>query len=52
MSSVLKEASDLGLTRIEISYIADSPEAVKQIFSNSFLEDVKLDIKTLEQCIN
>ena len=52
MSPVLIEASERGLTRIEISYIADSPEAVKKIFSNSFLGDAMMDLETMESCIN
>ena len=52
MTSVINDASDIGLTRIEISYIAESPEAMNEIFSNSFLENAQVDINTLEWCIN
>ena len=52
MSPVLIEASERGLTRIEISYISDSPEAVKKIFSNFFLVNAMVDLETMESCIN
>ena len=52
VTSIINETSELGYTRIEISYTAESPEAVKQIFSNSFLHDSKADINILEQCLN
>ena len=52
MTTVLNEASDLGLTRIEISYIADRPEIVNEIFDSAFLQKAKVDIDTLALCIN
>ena len=52
VTPAIVEASGHGCTRIEISYIANSPKAVQEIFSPSFLEDAKHDIKTFEHILN
>ena len=52
MSSVIKEASNTGLTRMEVSYCAKEPTALKKIFSDSFLNEAKSDIRSFEECIN
>ena len=41
-----------GMTRIEISYILDSPKAVAEVFSGSFLDDFKHDLDILQLSIN
>ncbi len=48
MTNVINDASLHGLNRIEISYIADSPEAVEEIFSGGFIDHAKTDLLTLE----
>ena len=47
MTNVIKECSMHGMTRIEISYILDSPKAVAEVFSGSFLDDFKHDLDIL-----
>ena len=40
------------LTRIEISYVANSQLTRDIIFSESFVEDSKKDLKNFEKCLN
>ena len=49
---VLTEGCDLVLTRIEISYIAESEQASNYIYSNSFAANAKKDIEGFEQILN
>ena len=52
VTPVINEASKYGCSRIEISYIANSPKAVQDIFSPSFLYDASLDVRKFEDILN
>ena len=41
-----------GLTRIEISYVTNGQSTQDTIFSESFVEDSKKDLKNFEKCLN
>ena len=48
MTKVINEASLYGLTRIEISYVTNGQSTQDTIFSESFVEDSKKDLKNFE----
>ena len=52
MSRKLQEAEKFGITRIEISYYADSFEAYKQYHHPEFLESAQRDIDNVQLALN
>ena len=49
-TSVFQEAKDVGLTRIEISYMANDFYVSQDLYKYDFLEDAQNDLKIVEQC--
>ena len=51
-SQCFKEAEQLGLTRMEVSYYAESSEISNKFYLHDFVEDGECDLFFFELCVN
>ena len=52
MMAAFKETMDAGLTRIEITYYADSKEAERQLLSEEYPEQIHADLDQAFAALN
>ena len=52
MLSELKETADAGLSRIEISYYADSDAAQRKLLDSNFCDTIQMDLNKVHEALN
>ena len=52
MMKALKETAEMGLTRIEVTYYADTREAENQLLASEFSEIIHRDLDLVNAALN